>query len=118
MARHHWPPRETWEAMKAGKLPTLIGRDAVCALTGWTCATLLAKSRIGKFVRPQTLLINGRPILRWETEQVAQWLSEHGFVRPATEVPWRRSNRSDWQRWFEGVISAEPSHPARESQTG
>lgn len=87
--------------MESGTLPPLIGRDAVCALTGWTCSMLLMSARIGTFVKPQIIRKNGSPSLRWQTKQVAQWLAANGYVRPARRVSWRRS-RSAAQLAFSG----------------
>jgi len=106
MARHHWPPGLTWEAMERGTLPPLIGRDVVCALTGWTCSTLLTRARTGKFVTPQISYKNGAPVLRWETKQVAQWLSAHGFDKPHRGLPWRRGKSAAWHECLRDVIES------------
>jgi hypothetical protein len=85
MARRHWPPLETRRALEAGALPAFIGRDAVCALTGWTCAMLALRSRTGGFPAPSVR----RRALKWETAQVAAWLQAHQDVRPL-ELVFRR----------------------------
>jgi len=87
MARRHWSPRETAKALKAGKLPGLIGKDAVCALTGWTNALLEVKSRTGAFPKP--VVVSPNRALRWKTELVAKWLRDHGITQPPKPVPWR-----------------------------
>jgi predicted DNA-binding transcriptional regulator AlpA len=87
MARRHWSPRETAKALKAGKLPDLIGKDAVCALTGWTNALLELKSRTGAFPKPVEIT-PGRA-LRWKTELVAKWLRDHGITQAPSPVSWR-----------------------------
>lgn len=78
MARRHWPPLETRRALEAGTLPDFIGRDAVCALTGWTCAMLDLHTRTGQF---PAAVVKERA-LKWETARVAAWLQEHPDVRP------------------------------------
>lgn len=87
MARRHWPPRETAKALNAGKLPEFIGKDAVCALTGWTRALLEVQSRTGAFPKP--VLLTRTRAVRWKTELVAKWLKEHGITQPPEPVCWR-----------------------------
>jgi hypothetical protein len=104
MARHHWPPGLTWKAMQHDMLPPLIGRDAVCALTGWTCSTLLTRARTGNFVKPQISYRSGSPVLRWETKQVAQWLAANGFDGPSRGLSWRGNKSGPWHECFRDVI--------------
>ena len=78
MARRHWPPLETHKALKCGKLPEYIGKDAVCALTGWTRAMLELESRTGRFPLP----VVRQRALKWETARVAAWLRRHPHIRP------------------------------------
>ena len=108
MPRRHWPPRETWYALKAGTLPDFIGRDAVCALTGWTCALLEARWRSGEFPRPQTFpatRAKERKLL-WETTRVAAWLADQGIVEPPKSVAWRGRSGA---RYHERFTKADPS---------
>jgi predicted DNA-binding transcriptional regulator AlpA len=78
MARRHWPPYETRRALDEGTLPAFIGKDAVCALTGWTGAMLELRCRTGKFPEP----IATEKSLKWKTSQVAAWLQRHQDIRP------------------------------------
>ena len=87
MAIRHWDPKDTAKALRSGALPELIGRDAICALTGWTRAMLEVRSRTGKFPEPVVLPPTGA--LRWKTDLVAQWLRDHGIKCPPKPVSWR-----------------------------
>ena len=94
MALRHWAPDETAKALRAGALPELIGRDAVCALTGWTRAMLEVRSRTGVFPKP--VVLPSTRALRWKTELVAGWLSDNGMTKPPKAVSWRGPQR--WKR--------------------
>jgi predicted DNA-binding transcriptional regulator AlpA len=94
MALRHWAPEETANALKSGALPELIGRDAVCALTGWTRAMLEVRSRTGMF--PAPVVLSKNRALRWKTELVAKWLKDHGIIEPPKPVSWR--GPQPWQR--------------------
>jgi predicted DNA-binding transcriptional regulator AlpA len=85
--RRHWSPRETTKALEAGKLPDLIGKDAVCALTGWTNALLEVRSRTGEFPKP--VEVHPSRAHRWKTEAVAEWLRDHGITQAPRPVSWR-----------------------------
>jgi predicted DNA-binding transcriptional regulator AlpA len=94
MALRHWAPEETAKALRAGALPELIGRDAVCALTGWTRAMLEVRSRTGVF--PEPVVLPSTRALRWKTELVAKWLRDHGMTKPPQPVSWR--GPQPWKR--------------------
>jgi predicted DNA-binding transcriptional regulator AlpA len=94
MALRHWAPDETAKALRAGVLPELIGRDAVCALTGWTRAMLEVRSRTGVF--PEPVVLPSTRALRWKTELVAKWLSDHGMTNPPKPLSWR--GPQPWKR--------------------
>jgi predicted DNA-binding transcriptional regulator AlpA len=80
MSRKHWPPLETLKALREDRLPEFIGRDAVCALTGWTCAILDLRSRTGGFPKP--VVVEKSKTVRWKTAEVGAWLKVHPEVKP------------------------------------
>ena len=89
MRTRHWSPRETWEALHADQLPAFIGRDVVCALTGWTRSLLDERCRERRFPKPQIISARGRTTLLWDAEQVRAWLAQHGKLEPPATLPWR-----------------------------
>jgi hypothetical protein len=114
MALRHWAPDETAKALRSGALPELIGRDAVCALTGWTRAMLEVRSRTGKF--PEPVVLPETRALRWKTEFVAQWLRDHGMTQPPMLLSWRGPQR--WKRKPKVYTRGQPEQgrePAREN---